>query len=56
MVEPESLSPRVKAFHTALRKTGITRPFAGRLERWTYVPPDDTARAAAEVERRMAAR
>lgn len=56
VVEPESLSPRVKAFHTALRKAGITRPFAGRLERWTYVPPDDTARAAAEVERRMAAR
>ncbi len=32
-------------FHAAMRAAGITRPFAGRIERWSYIPPDDTARA-----------
>lgn len=32
-------------FHAAMREAGITRPFAGQLERWSYAPPDDTARA-----------
>lgn len=36
-------------FHAAMRAAGITRPFSGRLETWTYMPPDDTARAAAAV-------
>ncbi len=44
---------KLDRFHGALIAAGITRPFAGTLERWTYVPPDDTARVAAEVERRM---
>jgi hypothetical protein len=34
-------------FHAALRQAGITRPFAGEIECWSYVPPDDTARAGA---------
>ncbi len=32
-------------FHEAFRKAGITRPFAGRIESWSYPIPDDTARA-----------
>jgi mitochondrial fission protein ELM1 len=34
-------------FHETMRKAGITRPFNGQLECWTYAPPDDTARAGA---------
>ena len=36
-------------FHAAMREAGITRSFAGRIERWTYAPPDDTARAGAAL-------
>src|SRR5437879_737830 len=32
-------------FHKTMRDAGITRPFAGHIESWPYVPPDDTARA-----------
>src|SRR2546423_8199706 len=34
-------------FHQAMREAGITRPFAGRIESWSYAPPDDTAPAGA---------
>lgn len=34
-------------FHAAMQKSGITRPFTGRIESWSYSIPDDTARAAA---------
>ena len=34
-------------FHAAMRDAGITRPFAGRIETWTYPIPDDTERAGA---------
>lgn len=36
-------------FHTAMRAAGITRPFTGTLDTWSYTPPDDTARAGAAV-------
>jgi mitochondrial fission protein ELM1 len=36
-------------FHAAMREAGITRPFAGRVERWRYTPLDDTARAGAAL-------
>jgi len=36
-------------FHAAMRRAGITRPFAGRIETWTYAPLDDTARAGAAL-------
>jgi mitochondrial fission protein ELM1 len=32
-------------FHAMMREAGITRPFAGHIESWSYSPPDDTARA-----------
>ena len=46
-------SAKFRAFHQGLRDDGITRPFAGKLDRWTYPPLDDTAVVAAEVRRRL---
>lgn len=47
-------------FHDAMRRAGITRPFAGRIEHWTYRVPDDTIRAGERlrdlVQGRIAAR
>ena len=43
-------------FHTAMREAGITRPFAGEIEHWSYRPPDDTARAGAALRDLVAAR
>jgi mitochondrial fission protein ELM1 len=28
-----------------MREAGITRPFSGRIDSWSYAPLDDTARA-----------
>ena len=36
-------------FHEAMQNAGITRPFAGRIEDWSYPVPDDTARAGAAL-------
>jgi mitochondrial fission protein ELM1 len=41
------------AFHDLLRSRGYTRPFRGQIEAWSYEPPDDTARVAALVRRRL---
>ncbi len=42
-------SRRLARFHAALRERGIARPFEGRIESWSYAPPDDTERVAAAV-------
>ena len=47
-------SAKFSRFHAALRDAGLTRPFAGTLEHWTYAPPDDMRRAVAAVERLFA--
>ncbi len=36
-------------FHEAMRTAGITRPFSGRIESWSYPVPDDTARAGSAL-------
>jgi uncharacterized protein len=36
-------------FHQLMQQAGITRPFSGRIETWSYRIPDDTARAGAAV-------
>jgi uncharacterized protein len=36
-------------FHATMQAAGITRPFAGRIESWSYPIPDDTARAGAAL-------
>jgi uncharacterized protein len=43
-------------FHAVMREAGITRPFAGHLERWSYDPPDDTARAGEALRELVLAR
>jgi mitochondrial fission protein ELM1 len=40
---------KFRRFHAAMQQAGITRPFRGRLERWSYPPLDDTARAGARL-------
>ena len=46
---------RFRRFHLNFRTAGITRPLDGSLDDWSYTPPDDTEKVAAEVRRRMAA-
>jgi mitochondrial fission protein ELM1 len=47
-------SAKFERFHREMRDAGCTRPFRGVIETWTYRPPDETARVAAEIRRRMA--
>ena len=54
IVELEGGSDKFARFHQRMREAGITRPFNGTLEEWRYAPPDDTARAAAEIRRQFA--
>lgn len=53
IVELEGGSRKFARFQDVLRGAGITRPFAGTIESWTYPPLDDTARAAAEIRHRF---
>ena len=45
-------SPKFDAFHKSLRDEGVTRPFAGQLDHWSYEPLNDTALAAMEIRKR----
>ncbi|MHA1153558.1 MAG: mitochondrial fission ELM1 family protein [Alphaproteobacteria bacterium] len=56
VVELKGGSAKFACFHNILRQAGATRPFAGRLEHWSYPPLRDTETAAAEIQRRLAAR
>jgi mitochondrial fission protein ELM1 len=56
VIELKGGSAKFRRFHEGLREAGITRPFAGTIECWSYPPLDDTERAAAEIRRRMAQR
>ena len=56
VVELEGGSRKFQRFHEGLRSDGITREFTGVLTNWHYTPLDDTQRAAAEVQRRLALR
>jgi uncharacterized protein len=53
VIELEGGSEKFERFHQAMRAAGITRPFSGVIESWRYAPLDDTARAAAEIRRRL---
>jgi mitochondrial fission protein ELM1 len=44
-------SPKFTRFHDAMRARGITRPYAGTIENWTYSPFDETVRVAEVVKR-----
>jgi mitochondrial fission protein ELM1 len=56
VVDLDGGSDKFARFHAAMRAAGITRPFTGAIEDWRYAPPDHTARAAAEIRRRLATR
>ena len=49
-------SRKFREFHASLRSEGMTRPFVGELESWTYAPPNDTALVAEAVARRLGGR
>jgi mitochondrial fission protein ELM1 len=42
-------------FHATLQARGLTRRFVGRIESWSYAPPDDTPRVAAVLRERLTA-
>ena len=44
---------RFKRFQDSFRRDGITRPFEGRLEHWTYIPPDDAARVGRIIRQEL---
>jgi mitochondrial fission protein ELM1 len=50
VVHLEGGSKKFEAFHQSLVRDGITRPFQGTLEHWSYPPLDDTARAAEWIQ------
>ena len=49
ILELEGSNPKFARFHEAMRAAGITRPFSGHIESWSYPIPDDTARAGATL-------
>jgi uncharacterized protein len=40
---------KFRRFHATMRAAGVTRPFTGRIESWSYPIRDDTARAGAAL-------
>lgn len=48
-------SEKFRLFHQTLRDDGMTRPFAGRLEKWSYQPLDDVQLVANRVREMMGA-
>ncbi len=56
VIELAGGSEKFRRFHTAMVEAGITRPFTGAIEHWSYTAPDDTARVAAEIRHRMGQR
>lgn len=49
----EGGSEKFTRFHAAMVEAGLTRPFAGRLERWEQPPFAEPQRVAAEIRRRL---
>jgi len=46
-------SRRLARFHELMRERGATRPFEGKLEKWTYTPINDTEVVASAVRRAL---
>jgi uncharacterized protein len=42
-------SAKFRKFHDSLAARGITRPFNGEIEQWSYEPLDETGRAAKRI-------
>jgi mitochondrial fission protein ELM1 len=50
---PPGGSAKFRRFHRSFEEAGYTRPFAGKLEKWSYDPPRETARVAAAIRARL---
>jgi uncharacterized protein len=44
---------KLRQFHKTLMDDGVTRPFAGRVEQWSYDPPNETEKIATIVRDRL---
>ncbi len=53
LLKMDGAQARKQRFHAELSSLGISRPFEGVLEPWTYPPLRETDRAATEILRRM---
>jgi uncharacterized protein len=49
ILELDGSNPKFARFHEGMRAAGITRPFSGHIESWSYPIPDDTERAGAAL-------
>lgn len=54
VIELPGGNEKFRRFHRNMVEAGITRPFMGRIESWTYPPLRETERIAEEVWRRLA--
>ena len=55
-VDLEGGAAKFQAFQQRLRDAGVTRPFAGSLEAWTYPQRDDLSKIAAEIRQGLSTR
>ena len=46
-------SSRLGRFHELMRERGATRPFAGKIESWSYAPINDTEIVAQAIRRAL---
>ena len=46
-------SRRLGHFHELMRERGATRPFAGKIESWSYAPINDTEVVASHIRRAL---
>jgi len=46
-------SSRLGRFHELMRERGATRPFAGKIESWSYAPINDTELVAGAIRRAL---
>jgi len=53
VLKMDGQSLKFRLFHQELEGMGAARPYGGAFHGWTYVPVDETGRAAAEVVARM---
>jgi uncharacterized protein len=56
VIELDGGSEKFRRFHDAMAAAGITRPFRGAIERWTYRPPDEATRVAQILRDRIGRR
>ncbi len=56
VIELAGGSDKFRRFHQSFRDDGLTRPFEGKLESWSYEPLNDVGLVAARIREMMAAR